>query len=154
MFCLIVHEQHMICVSTCVQCVFVATLVVVGDVKLVYCSQRTYETRIHLEVFTVKKVPLTMDGVIFSIFMLGTDTCIFSVPFVRIGLSPLPGVPEVFLHMWYHFQAQDLQLIPRGDDVVEMVALGLGSSMETNDPVIYIDQRISDFQRSPNNSTW
>lgn len=33
MFCLIVHEQHMICGSTCVQCVFVVTLVVVGDVN-------------------------------------------------------------------------------------------------------------------------
>ena len=78
--------------------------------------------------YNAKKVPLIMDGVIFSIFMLGTEIyvyiqiCKFSVPPVRIGLSPLPGVPEVFLQMWYHFQAQDLQLIPRGDDLVEMVA--------------------------------
>ena len=78
--------------------------------------------------------------------------CKFSVPFVRIGLSPLPGVLEVFLHMWYHFQAQDLQLIPAGDDGVEMVALALGKFNETNDPFTLIKTFLT--SKNTKNSTW
>ncbi len=77
------------------------------------------------------KVPLTMDGVIVSIFILRTD--IFYTNCQNRIVTPSWSVFGG-LHIWCPFQAP-LAVDQGGDDVVAMVALahGLGKVQDAND---------------------